>query len=227
VRVLLIEDDDVISERVKTALEKAGYVVHTAADGDEGLSKAENASYALIILDLMLPKRDGLTICEALRADRNPVPILMMTARADVDDRIRGLDSGADDYLAKPFDFRELLARVRALLRRDKLHRSSVIEVEDLVVDTTARSVRRGGELIHLTPYEYTLLEALARNAGRTLTREAIQERVWGNDDSFSNIVSYHVALLRKKIDAGRRVKLIHTVHGVGYVLRFPEQCTY
>jgi DNA-binding response OmpR family regulator len=221
-RILLIEDDAVIGERIQAGLTRAGSVVDWATDGESGLQLARAGTYALIILDLMLPRRDGWSICEALRLRRDNVPILMLTARDSVDDRIRGLDAGADDYLPKPFDFRELQARVRALLRRDSAHKTQVIRIGDLEIDTAARSVRRGGAEIRLTPHEYALLEALARNEGRTLSRELILERVWGDDESFSNTVSFHVACLRKKIDAGWERKLIHTVHGVGYVLRAP-----
>ncbi len=222
-RVLLIEDDPVISERIATGLTKAGYDVDTSADGADGLSKARGGPYSVIILDLMLPIMDGWQVCESLRAGREAVPILMLTARDEIEDRVRGLDCGADDYLTKPFDFRELLARVKALMRRDKVLKGQVIAIADLVIDTGARSVQRGGVEVHLTPREYSLLEALARNAGRTLSREAIQERVWGDEDSFSNVVSFHVAILRKKIDSGFPVKLIHTIYGVGYVLRAPR----
>jgi DNA-binding response OmpR family regulator len=223
VRILLIEDDEVIAERTKAGLDKAGFTVDTAADGEEGLVRAQRDQYALIILDVMLPKRDGWRVCEALRAARNPVPILMVTARDEIEDRVRGLESGADDYLPKPFDFRELLARIRALLRRDKLLKAQVIKVADLEIDAKARTVRRGGQAVNLTPHEYSLLEALARNAGRTLSREEIQERVWYDDESYSNVVSFHIAQLRKKIDGGRSVNLIQTVHGVGYVFQLPE----
>jgi DNA-binding response OmpR family regulator len=197
--------------------------VEVAADGDTGLQMAREGFYALVILDLMLPGRDGWSICEALRARRNTVPILMLTARDGVEDRVRGLESGADDYLSKPFDFNELLARVRALLRRDRIHKSRVIRIADLEIDTSGLRVRRAGREVALTPHEFALLEALATHEGRTLTRELILERVWGNDDRYSNTVNFHIASLRKKIDRGYAMKLIHTVHGVGYVLRGPD----
>jgi DNA-binding response OmpR family regulator len=222
-RILLIEDDEVIAERIKAGLEKARFTVDLADDGEAGLQMAREGPYSLLILDLMLPGRDGWSICEALRIRRNPVPILMLTARGNVEDRVRGLNTGADDYLPKPFDFTELLARVRALLRRDQLHKSNLIEIADLQIDSASRHVRRGGQELTLTPREYSLLEALARHEGRPLTREHILERIWGDDESYSNTVSFHVASLRKKIDADHAVKLIHTVHGVGYVLRAPE----
>lgn len=222
-RILLIEDDDVIAERIKVGLEKARFTVDVAYDGDTGLQMAREGPYGVLILDLMLPGRDGWSICEALRLRRNPVPILMLTARGGVEDRVLGLNAGADDYLPKPFDFNELLARVRALLRRDQMHKSQVIQIADLEIDSASRQVRRGGRELALTPREYALLEALARNEGRPLTREHILERVWADDESYSNTVSFHVASLRKKVDAEHALKLIHTVHGVGYVLRGPE----
>jgi DNA-binding response OmpR family regulator len=222
-RILLVEDDDIIAERIKFGLEKARFSVDVAADGDTGLAMARNGPYSLLILDLMLPGRDGLQVCEALRLRRNPLPILMLTARGSVEDRIRGLNIGADDYLPKPFDFNELLARIRALLRREHVHKSAVIQIADLEIDPAARQVRRGGQEILLTPREFALLEALARNEGRPLTRDHILERVWGNEESYSNTVSFHVASLRKKVDADFALKLIHTVHGIGYELRGPE----
>ncbi len=223
-RILLIEDDEVIAERIQAGLEKAKFPVEIAADGEAGLRMALHGSYSLIILDLMLPGRDGWSVCEALRARRINTPILMLTARDAVEDRVRGLECGADDYLPKPFAFSELQARVRALLRREWTNRSRVLKVADLEVDTTARRVVRGGLEISLTPREYTLLEALAANEGRTLTREYVLERVWGDEESYSNTVAFHVAILRKKVDAAYPVKLIHTVHGVGYVLRAPQE---
>lgn len=226
IRILLIEDDQVIGERIQTALQKVGYPVTLRENGEEGLLEARIGDYGLIVLDLMLPGRDGWRVCEALRNERNPVPILMLTARDDIEDRVRGLEAGADDYLAKPFDFRELLARIRALIRRQSTNKSQVIQIADLEIDTTERIIRRNNEVVPLTPHEYSLLEALARNPGRTLSREYIQERIWGDEDSSSNVVSYHITLLRKKIDSDRKVKLIQTVYGFGYVLRIPEEDT-
>lgn len=222
-RVLVIEDDEVIAERIQAGLEKARYTVDVAYDGETGLRMARDGSYAVVLLDLMLPRRDGFSVCEALRIRGSRVPILMLTARGAVEDRVKGLDTGADDYLPKPFAFQELLARVRALARRESVHKSNVIRIGDLELDALSRSARRAGRDIALTPHEFSLLEALARNEGRTVTREMIQECVWGDDESYSNVVSYHVASLRKKLDADHPVKLIHTVYGVGYVLRAPN----
>jgi two-component system copper resistance phosphate regulon response regulator CusR len=221
--VLVIEDDDVIRDLIREGLEEARFRVDTAEDGDEGLRMALAGGYDVVLLDLMLPRRDGWEICETLRRRRDTTPILMLTARDAVEDRVRGLEQGADDYLPKPFDFTELLARVRALLRRDKIHKAGVIRVADLEIDTLAARVRRGGVEIHLTPREYSLLEALARNEGRVLTREMIQDRVWMDDESYSNTVNVHITFLRRKIDAAHPVKLIQTVHGMGYMLLGPD----
>ena len=223
-KLLVVEDDEVIAHILRAGLESSRFSVDVARDGESGLQRALSGDYALIILDLMLPKRDGISVCKELRSRRQTVPILMLTARDAVDDRVKGLETGADDYLPKPFDFSELLARVRALLRRDKVHRARVIQISDLEIDTTARRVRRGEREISLTPREYTLLEALAANEGRVVTREMIQDRIWQDDESYSNTVNVHVVALRKKIDADHPVKLIHTVHGAGYVLRAPEE---
>jgi two-component system, OmpR family, copper resistance phosphate regulon response regulator CusR len=223
VRILVVEDDAILATLVRKGLEQARFDVEVAADGITGLRRAQEEAYGLIILDVMLPGKDGWGVCAALRDRRDPIPILMLTARDSIDDRVRGLEAGADDYLPKPFDFKELLARVRALLRRDKLHKGSVIRIADLEIDTTAGRVSRAGEEIPLTPREYALLEALATNEGRVLTREMIQDRVWMDDESFSNTVNVHIANLRKKIDSTHEVKLIHTVHGFGYMLRGPD----
>ena len=219
-KILLIEDDKGISELICEGLEEADYQIDTAFDGQTGLEKAMSQNYHLVILDVMLPKRDGWSVCEELRGMRNPVPILMLTARDTVQDRVRGLDTGADDYLPKPFDFNELLARVRALVRRDKVNRTRVIKVDDLEIDTSKHLVTRAGSEIHLSHREYDLLEALAANEGKVLTREAIQERVWMNEEAYGNTVNVYVGMLRKKIDANHPIKLIQTIHGVGYTLR-------
>lgn len=222
-RILIVEDDVVIANLLRKGLEHARFEVDVAGDGNTGQKLALQEPYGAIILDVMLPGKDGWGVCAALRERRNTTPILMLTARDSVDDRVRGLETGADDYLPKPFDFKELLARVRALLRRDKLHKARVFRIADLEVDTSAGRVTRSGQEISLTPREYALLEALAANEGRVLTREMIQDRVWMDDEGFSNTVNVHIANLRKKIDAAHEVKLIHTIHGFGYSLRAPE----
>ncbi len=219
-RVLVVEDDPVIADQIADALKRDGHAVEVARDGEEALLKAMPDSFGLIVLDLMMPKLDGWQVCRRLRAEGQAVPILMLTARDSVADRVRGLEEGADDYLPKPFDMRELLARVHALLRRESQHRTGVINIADLEIDTRAHTVHRAGRELPLTPREYQLLEALARNEGRTLTRTVIMESVWGNEDLYENTVNFHVASLRKKVDADSEVKLIHTVHGIGYSLK-------
>jgi two-component system copper resistance phosphate regulon response regulator CusR len=222
-RILLIEDDAPIARVVRRGLEQAQFRVDVAEDGAAGLRMARGNLYALLILDVMLPRVDGWRVCEELRRAGDRVPILMLTARGALEEKVRGLELGADDYLPKPFEFPELLARVRALLRRDKMHRARVIRVADLEIDTAQRRVTRGGALIGLSQREYDLLEALAAHEGQVLTRDVIQERVWMDDESYSNTVDVYIGLLRKKVDAGHHEKLIQTVRGVGYTLRRPD----
>jgi two-component system copper resistance phosphate regulon response regulator CusR len=220
-KILLIEDDVLISDVVKRGLEEDRlYAVETAEDGPTGLRMALEGDYAVILLDIMLPGLDGWRICEALRAQRVHTPILMLTAHDAVQDRVRGLEMGADDYLPKPFVFDELLARIRALLRRDKLYKARQLHIDHLMIDTVTHRVTVEGEELALTPREYALLEALAMNEGRVMSRDAIQYRVWNNDECTSNTVDVYIGMLRKKLDADRPVKLIHTVHGAGYMLK-------
>ena len=223
-KILLIEDEEAIAAVVKKGLERAQYQVTVAPDGVAGLEMATEELYSLIVLDLMLPRLDGWGVCRALRERGDPIPILMLTARDAVEDRVIGLSMGADDYLPKPFAFAELLARVQALLRRDRKHKGRRIVIEDLEVDTQLRRVRRAGQEVELSPREYALLEALATHEGQVLTREVILERVWLDEESYSNTVDVCVGTLRKKIDAGHPVKLIQTVHRVGYTLRRPSE---
>ncbi len=222
-KILLIEDDEAIAQMIRHGLEEAYYHVDIVHDGTSGLAQAQAGQYDLLLLDLMLPGMDGWQVCEALRSRRSTVPILMLTARDAVQDRVRGLEIGADDYLPKPFDFTELLARVHALLRRDRIHKTRVIHIADLEIDTRLRRVVRAGREVQLTPREYTLLEALATREGQVLPREIIQEQVWMDEESFSNTVDVRIGLLRKKIDSGHPIKLIQTVHGAGYTLRAPQ----
>ncbi len=219
-RALLVEDDREIARQIAAALEKERLDVHVAGNGEDGLDEALSRSYGLVILDVMLPRMDGWEVCDEIRQAGITTPILMLTARDSIEDRVKGLEGGADDYLPKPFDVRELTARVRALLRRDAVHRTGKIEIEDLIIDTHAKTVERGGKPIRLTPREYSLLVALARNEGRILTREVILEDVWNNEESLDNTVNFHVTSLRRKVDADPDRKLIHTVHGFGYTLR-------
>jgi two-component system copper resistance phosphate regulon response regulator CusR len=223
-RLLLVEDDEAIARMIAGGLEEDRHTVDVFHDGRAGYAQARTRTYSLILLDVMLPGMDGWQVCEALRAEGDNTPILMLTARDAVPDRVRGLELGADDYLPKPFHFAELRARVGALLRRDRVHKARIIRVDDLEIDTRLRRVTRAGREILLTPREFALLEALATHEGQVLTREVIQERVWMDEDSFSNTVDVRIGGLRKKIDADHPVKLIQTVHGLGYTLkRSPE----
>ncbi len=218
-RLLLVEDDPGVLRFVLKGLREQAYAVDTATSGDDALYQAEINSYDLIILDVMIPGRDGFAVCKEIRKTGNRVPILMLTALDGVEDRITGLDVGADDYLAKPFAFRELLARLRALLRRSGELRPANIRVADLVVDTAAQSVTRGGRRIPLTTKEYALVEFLARNAGRVVGRAAIAEHVWDETfDPFSNLIEVYVNRLRHKIDTEGKVPLLHTRRGAGYL---------
>ena len=223
-KILLVEDEAAIANVIRRGLEQGKYRVDVAQDGALGFEMAQRDDYALIILDLMLPKMNGWQVCEELRAMRCRVPILMLTARGQVQDRVRGLEMGADDYLAKPFEFIELLARVRALLRRDKIHRARVVHIADLEIDTGRHVVTRAGREVTLSPREYTLLEALATYEGQVLSREVILDRIWMEEETYSNTVDVYIGMLRKKIDADSEVKLIHTVRGSGYTLRRPEK---
>ncbi len=224
-KILLIEDDILISDVVKRGFEKKenNYTVDIAHDGKLGLQMALESEYAVILLDIMLPGMDGWCVCEELRNQRIKTPILMLTARDGISDRVYGLDIGADDYLSKPFDFAELLARVRALIRREKPYKAKVMRIGDLIIDTSSHQVIVGNQEIHLSSREYTLLEALARNVGHILSREMIQYRVWNDEYSTSNTAEVYIGLLRKKIDVNREVKLIHTIHGEGYMLVAPD----
>jgi two-component system copper resistance phosphate regulon response regulator CusR len=219
-RLLVVEDDPVIGPQVRDLLHAEGWAVDLAIDGDEGLDFAVERPYSMAVLDVMLPKRNGFELCADLRRMESAMPILMLTAKDAIDDRVFGLESGADDYLVKPFDPRELVARVRALLRRESAKKTGLLQVADLTVDTRERKVSRAGQEISLTKREFELLEALVRNVGRILTREAILDRVWNADEKLENTVNFHVASLRKKIDADFTPKLIQTVHGFGYTLK-------
>lgn len=219
-RALLVEDDKEIASQIASTLQKERLDVHIADNGEDGLDEALSRNYGLVVLDVMLPKMDGWEVCDEIRHAGITTPILMLTARDSIDDRVKGLEGGADDYLPKPFDVRELTARVRALLRRDAVHRTGKIEIDDLHIDTNAKTTERGGIPIKLTPREYSLLVALARNEGRILTREVILEDVWNNEESLDNTVNFHITSLRRKIDVASERKLIHTVHGFGYTMR-------
>jgi DNA-binding response OmpR family regulator len=223
-RLLLVEDDPGVLRFVLKGLREQAYAVDTATTGDDALYQAEINTYDLIILDVMIPGGDGFAVCKQIRKTGNRVPILMLTALDGVEDRITGLDVGADDYLAKPFAFRELLARLRALLRRSGELRPPNITVADVVVDTAAQTVTRRGRRIPLTTKEYALVEFLARNAGRVVGRAAIAEHVWDETfDPFSNLIEVYVNRLRHKIDEDSKLPLLHTRRGAGYLFG-PEE---
>ncbi len=218
-RLLLVEDDARIARFVAKGLREQAYAVDVTANGDDALYEAAINSYDLVILDVMIPGRNGFEVCRELRRAGQRMPILMLTARDAVEERISGLDHGADDYLTKPFEFRELLARLRALLRRSGELRPAQITVADLVLDTRAQSVSRAGRDIPVTTKEYALLEFLARNAGRVVGRAEIAEHVWDESfDPFSNLIEVYVNRLRRKIDAEGSKPLLHTRRGAGYL---------
>lgn len=217
-RILLVEDERRISLVVKKGLTEEGFAVDVAYDGEEGQYLAESENYDLIILDIMLPKIDGLTICKELRDKHIKTPILMLTAKTTVEDKTAGLDSGADDYLAKPFAFLELRSRIHALIRRSKQESSPIVKISDLEFDPVKHKVTRGVKSIPLTPKEFSILEILLRHRDEMVTRTMIIEHVWDyNFDSMSNVVDVFIAQLRRKIDKKSAIPLIHTLHGVGY----------
>ena len=224
-RILVVEDEKKVASFIQRGLEAEHYTVDVAHDGDTGLTRASDGHYDLVILDLMLPGRDGIAVLRELRARRHTVPVLLLTARATVSDKVQGLDTGADDYLTKPFEFAELLARARALLRRGAVVPASPLTVADLTLDPASREVTRGGRRIDLTAREYALLEFFLRNPGRVLSRALIAEHVWGvSFDTFTNVIDVYVNYLRRKIDDGFEPKLLHTVRRAGYVLKEPER---
>jgi two-component system copper resistance phosphate regulon response regulator CusR len=220
VRILLVEDEARVASFVARGLREQAYAVDVSPDGEQAIYQASVNQYDVVILDLMLPVKDGYEVCRELRGSGFRAPILMLTARDAVDDRVAGLDCGADDYLTKPFDFKELLARLRALLRRSGELRPAVARVADLTLNTASHAVERGGRPVILTAKEYALLEFLVLNAGRVVGREAIAQHVWDeNFDPFSNIIDVYVKRLRAKLDTGHSRRLIHTRRGEGYIL--------
>ncbi len=220
-RILVVEDEKKVAGFIKQGLEEEGYAIDVASDGREGLLMALDGVHDLIILDINLPKLDGLGVLREFRQQRGKTPVLLLTVRAAIEDKVLGLDTGADDYLTKPFSFQELLARIRALLRRQVEAGPPQLQLADLSLDPARRIVTRGTERIDLSTKEFALLDYFMRNPGRVLTRTMIAEHVWDYDfDPMSNIIDVYVNYLRKKIDTGREPKLIHTVRGVGYVLQ-------
>lgn len=222
-RILVVEDEKRLAEVIKKGLVEEGYSVDVAYDGAEGQYMAESASYDLVILDIMLPKKDGVTICQELRIRGINIPILMLTAKDSVEDRVKGLDSGADDYLVKPFAFSELVARVRALLRREALSKASKLQVGNLVMDTLTREVWRGDKKIELTAKEYAILEYFMRHPNMVVTRTMLMEKVWDYDfEGISNVIDVYIRRLRLKLDEEGAESIIETVRGAGYRLREP-----
>lgn len=226
-RILVVEDDARVASFIRRGLREEGYAVDVASDGEDALFQAQTNDYDLLVLDLVLPKRSGLEVLKTLRADGITIPIIILTAKGDPQDKVTGLDTGADDYLAKPFPFDELLARVRALLRRRGSLTPTALQAADLECDVLRHRVTRDGKPIVLTSREFALLEYLLRHLNQVVTRTTLAEHVWEHDfDPLSNVINVHIARLRRKIDDGFTPKLLQTIHGRGYMLRVPENET-
>lgn len=220
-RILLVEDEIKMASFIARGLKEEDYIVDVVHDGEKALFQAEINPYDLIILDIMLPVKDGITVCRELRRKKIGTPIMMLTSKDRARDKVLGLNSGADDYLAKPFDSEELLARISALLRRNRTDKSGILKIADLEMDQLRHKVMRAGSEIPLTSKEFALLEYLMLNATHVVTRTMISEHVWHEDfDSFTNVIDVYMNFLRNKIDKGHKMQLIHTVHGKGYVLK-------
>ncbi|MEQ8170846.1 MAG: response regulator transcription factor [Candidatus Eremiobacterota bacterium] len=220
-RILLIEDEKKVARFISKGLIEESYAVDVAYDGEEGLFLAEVNDYDLIILDIMLPKKDGFEVLKTLRNKGFITPVIMLTARDELESKVQGLDLGADDYMTKPFAFSELMARIRAIMRRKQEKADNRLQLGDLVIDAVTRTVTRGNKPVELTNKEYALLEYFIRNPGRVLSRTMIAEHVWDYQfDPMTNVIDVYVNYLRQKIDKGFEKKLIHTIRGVGYVIR-------
>jgi DNA-binding response OmpR family regulator len=225
VRILVVEDNKRLSDSLRRTLEDDGYNIDTAYDGLDGEEMALMGNYDIIILDIMLPEKDGLTVCRDLRNKRIGSPILMLTARDALDDRVNGLDSGADDYLVKPFEVDELRARIRALLRRESSSKSPILQVGDLTLDPATHRVERAGQTVDLTAKEYSLLEYFMRHPNHLISREMVESNLWGYDQViYSNVIDVYIRRLRRKIDDPHEIKLFETIRGAGYRLRLPEE---
>jgi len=224
-RLLVVEDEKKLNDLITKKLEKEYYGVDSCFDGEEAVRYVEGTEYDAIILDIMLPKLDGFEVIKRIRAKKNKVPILLLTARDNIDDKVKGLDYGADDYLVKPFIFEELMARIRVLLRRNSGNADNVITIANLKVDLDAKTVFRDDLLIKLSGREYSILEYLIRNKGKILSRERIEDHIWNYDyEGGTNVIDVYIRYLRKKIDDSYTPKLIHTVRGLGYVLRIDDE---
>ncbi len=220
-RILVIEDEKKIADFIRRGLKEEGYAVDVAYDGEQGHLLAKASDYDLVLLDLMLPKIDGLTLCKRLKKEKVSAPIIILTAKDATEDKVTGLDSGADDYMTKPFAFEELLARVRAILRKKDSQTVTKLQVDDLTLDLLTHKVARAGKEISLTAKEYALLEYLMRNDGSIVTRTMISEHVWDIDfDTFTNVIDVYINYLRNKVDSGHKNKLIQTIRGRGYILK-------
>ena len=224
-RLLVVEDEKKLNDLITKKLEKEYYGVDSCFDGEEAVRYVEGTEYDAIILDIMLPKLDGFEVIKRIRAKKNKVPILLLTARDHIDDKVKGLDYGADDYLVKPFIFEELMARIRVLLRRKSGNADNVITIANLKVDLDAKTVFRDDLLIKLSGREYSILEYLIRNKGKILSRERIEDHIWNYDyEGGTNVIDVYIRYLRKKIDDSYTPKLIHTIRGLGYVLRVDNE---
>ena len=224
-RLLVVEDEKKLNELITKKLKKEYYGVDSCFDGEEAVRYVEGTEYDAIILDIMLPKLDGFEVIKRIRAKKNKVPILLLTARDNIDDKVKGLDYGADDYLVKPFIFEELMARIRVLLRRNSGNADNVVTIANLKVDLDAKTVFRDDLLIKLSGREYSILEYLIRNKGKILPRERIEDHIWNYEyEGGTNVIDVYIRYLRKKIDDGYTPKLIHTVRGLGYVLRVDNE---
>ena len=224
-RLLVVEDEKKLNELITKKLKKEYYGVDSCFDGEEAIRYVEGTEYDAIILDIMLPKFDGFEVIKRIRAKKNKVPILLLTARDNIDDKVKGLDYGADDYLVKPFIFEELMARIRVLLRRNSGNADNVVTIANLKVDLDAKTVFRDGVLIKLSGREYSILEYLIRNKGKILPRERIEDHIWNYEyEGGTNVIDVYIRYLRKKIDDSYTPKLIHTIRGLGYVLRVDNE---
>lgn len=224
-RLLVVEDEKKLNDLITKKLEKEYYGVDSCFDGEEAIRYVEGTEYDAIILDIMLPKFDGFEVIKRIRAKKNKVPILLLTARDNIDDKVKGLDYGADDYLVKPFIFEELMARIRVLLRRNSGNADNVVTIANLKVDLDAKTVFRDGVLIKLSGREYSILEYLIRNKGKILPRERIEDHIWNYEyEGGTNVIDVYIRYLRKKIDDSYTPKLIHTIRGLGYVLRVDNE---
>ena len=224
-RLLVVEDEKKLNELITKKLKKEYYGVDSCFDGEEAIRYVEGTEYDAVILDIMLPKLDGFEVIKRIRAKKNKVPILLLTARDNIDDKVKGLDYGADDYLVKPFIFEELMARIRVLLRRNSGNADNIITIANLKVDLDAKTVFRDDVLIKLSGREYSILEYLIRNKGKILSRERIEDHIWNYDyEGGTNVIDVYIRYLRKKIDDSYTPKLIHTIRGLGYVLRVDNE---